>query len=258
MQGVVLLGQAYVNLCEIGDVSHLDWNHEYKCRSAMGKKKVIDDIQLQTNDFERYFNTCKGNINSLRMKYRDLNYFTTQQLLFLRRELAGLKHSATMDVLNLQVYTLLERVLPGLDQLRLRDVLRDVGICDAGICDAGICDAGVCDPMPLPSQERDDHRTADEQVVEKYEILLNNVEKLSYSEPERLAVAALVAKWESSEVELVLWCVQNNENSDLIDELYDEASDDPRFHGIVNQTARADLEQSLAESSYDSDDSDRR
>ena len=259
LQGVVQLGQAYVNLCEVGDVSHLDWKQEYKCKSKMGKS-VIDDIQSKRNEFERFLSTCKEHINSLRMKYHELNYFTTQQLLFLRKELAGLKHSATMNFLNLQVYSLLEKVLPGLHQSSLQDALLDAGILAPHLyhdnCSSDSGSRNAYEPMPFSTQERNDHDTADEQIVERYELLYNHVVKLNYPEPERLAVAALVANLESTDVELVLWCVQNHSNNDLIDELYDDASDDPRFRGIVNQAAGSDLESS--QSSQDSEDSHKR
>lgn len=247
LQGVIQLGQAYVNLCEIGDVSHLDWSQEYKCKRVMGND-IIADIESKSTEFEQRFNACKEHINLLRMKYHELNYFTIQQLLFLRKELAGLKHSATMNSLHLQVYALLEKVLPGLHRSNLQTALLDVGIFTPRLDDDNYSDdaasRNTSEQMPSYSQEREDQRTGDQQLVEKYELLLNNVEKLGYPEPDRLAVAALVENSENSDVEFVLWCVQNHANSVLIDELFDKASDDPRFRGIVNQDAESDLESS--------------
>ena len=255
LQGVIQLGQAYVNLCEIGDVFHLDWKQEYKCKSVMGKK-VIDEIESKSTEFERWFTACKEHINSLRMKYHELNYFTIQQLLFLRKELAGLKHRTTMNSLHLQVYALLEKVLPGLHRSSLQRALHDTGIFTSHFEDDNFSDdaasMNTSEQMSSCIQEREDQRTGDQRFIEKYKLLLQNVETLDYPEPDRLAVAAIVANSESSEVELVLWCVQNNGNSDLIDENYDKASDDPRFRGIVSRDAESDLESS--QSSQDTDD----
>ena len=255
LQGVIQLGQAYVNLREIGDVSHLDWTQEFKCKTVMGKK-VIDDIESKRKEFERRFSVCKEHINSLRMKHHELNHFTIQQLLFLRKELAGLKHSATMNSLHLQVYALLEKVHPGLHRSSLQTALLGAGIFPQHLHDDTFSDDAASrnesELMSSRIQEREDQRAGDQQLVEKYELLLNSVEKLNYPEPDRLAVAALVENSESSDVDLVLWCVQNNTNSDLIDEHYDKASDDARFRGIVNQDAESDLESSR--SSQDSDD----
>ena len=255
MQGVIQLGQAYVNLCEIGDVSHLDWSQEYKCKSVMGKN-VMAGIELKIKEFEQCFNACKEHINSLRMKYHELNYFTIQQLLFLRKELAGLKHSTTMDSLHLQVYALLEKVLPGLHKSSLQTALLGAGIFTPHLHDDTYSDdaasRNATEQMPSYIQERENQRAVDQQVVEKYETLLSNIEPLQYPESDRLAVAALVANLESNDVELVLWCVQNNANSANIDELYDKASGDPSFRGIVDQDAESDLESS--QSSQDSND----
>jgi len=253
LQGVIQLGQAYVNLCEIGDVSHLDWSQEYKCKSVM-RNDVIADIESKSREFERRFNACKEHINSLRMKYHELNYFTIQQLLFLRKELAGLKHSATMNSLHLQVYALLEKVLPGLRRSSLQKALLDFGIFTPRLDDDNYSDdaasRNTSEEMSSFSQESEDQRTGDQQLSEKYELLLNRVEKVHFTEPDRLAVAALVENSEDSEVELFIWCFQNHANSALIDELFDRASDDPRFRGIVNQDGESDLESS--QSSQDS------
>lgn len=241
---------------------HLDWTQEYKCKSVksvMGKK-VIDDIESKRTEFERRLRACKEHINSLRMKHHELNYFTIQQLLFLRKELAGLKHSATMNSLHLQVYALLEKVLPGLHRSSLQTALLGAGIfpqhLDTDTYSDDAASRNASEQMSSCIQEREDQSAGDQQLVKKYELLLDSVEKLNYPEPDRLAVAALVGNPESSDVDLVLWCVQNNANSDLIDEHYEMASDDPRFRGIVNHDAESDLESSR--SSQDSDDIQER
>ena len=237
-------------------MSHLDWTQEYKCKSVSMRKNVIAEIESKSTEFEECFSACKEHINSLRMKYHELNYFTIQQLLFLRKELAGLKHSATMNSLHLQVYALLEKVLPGLHRSSLQTALLGAGIFTSHLHDDTYSDdaasRNASEQMPSCILEREDQRTVYLQVVEKYEQLLDNLEKLNYSEPDRLAVAALFENFEGNDVELVLWCVQNNGNSDIIDENYGKASDDPRFRGIVSQDAASDLESS--QSSQDSDD----
>ena len=244
-----------MNLCEIGDVSHLDWKEEYKCKSSMGKR-IIEDIQSKSNEFEQRYNTCKERINSLRMKYHELNFFTIQQLLFLRKELAGLKQSSTVETLNLQAYTLLEKVLPCLHRALLRDALLEAGIKAPHLDRDDYSDEDTLRSATNLSEEKDDHSAGDEQTVEKYDTLLNNLEKLNLSEPERLAVAALVENRDGSETDLVIWCVQNKDNSDSIDELYNAALEDPSFRGIVDQNAESDEESS--QSSQDSGDDQRR
>ena len=243
-----------MNLCEIGDVSHLDCNKKYECKTTIGRN-IINDIQTQSNEFERRYQACKEHINSQRMKYPELNYFTTQQLLFLRKELAAMKHSAAMNHGNMQVYLLLQKVVPDIHQSRLQEVLREAGI-TLGI-DHDEYSGSASDQMsPQGNHEADDYGGANKQleVADKYEALLSNVEKLGYPEPERLAVAALVANWDSKEAELVIWCVQNNTQDDLLDKLYEEAKKNPMFRSIVDEIAGTESLQP----SEDSDDDDKR
>lgn len=233
-----------MNLCEIGDVSHLDWKGEYKCKNVIGKR-VLVDIQSKSIEFDHRYKECKEHINSLRKKYHELNFFTIQQLLFLRKELAGLKYSSTMEYLHrLQVYSLLEKVCPGIHQSLLQEVFLDAGILspDFSHFSDGDTLGDATQIASLSSQDGEDNSADEVQIIEKYESLLRNVEKLSHSEPERLAVAALANNLQSKEADHVLWCLKNMEDSDLVDELFERASGDPRFRKIVDQKTNSDAE----------------
>ena len=217
---------------------------------------VINDIECQSSKFEQQYQACKEHINSQRRKYPELNYFTTQQLLFLRKELAALRQSSAMNDVTLQVYSLLEKVLPDIHPSTLQEILRETGIMSQYDQDDENSDGDDSGQVSMPNfQELDDHGAVDEEVeiAEKYETLLSAVEKLGFPETERLVVAALVANWESGVADLVVWCVQNKDNDDLIDKLYEEAKTTLRFRGIV-------CEEESSQSSQDSgseDDSQR-
>ena len=216
-------------------------------------KDVINDIISQAQEFELRYDAYRVHLHEQRMKYREINYFTTQQLLFLRKELAAIKRSANIDFLNFQVFALLEKIAPGISPSALKDVLIEAGVMQ----ESENFDDGVSDQPPLPgSHVVDYHEAADEQVEieEKFELLLKRVEKLNYPEAERLALAALVDNWQSSEADLVIWCVQNNTNDDMIDDLCDQAKKNPLFGVIVKEVAG--LESS--ESSEDSEEEDIR
>lgn len=216
-------------------------------------KDVIHDIISQAQEFELRYDAYRVHLHEQRMKYRELNYFTTQQLLFLRKELAAIKRSANIDFLNFQVFALLEKIAPGISPSALKDVLIEAGVMQ----ESENFDDGVSDQPPLPGSHLVDyHQAADEQVEieEKFELLLKRVEKLNYPEAERLALAALVNNWQSSEADLVIWCVQNNTNDDMIDDLCDQAKKNPLFGVIVKEVAG--LESS--ESSEDSEEEDIR
>ena len=214
-------------------MSYLEWSSEYQCKSTL-RSDVISVMETQSKDFQQQYETCKEHINSQRMKCPELNYFTTQQLLFLRKELAALRQNAAMNNLNPQIYSLLEKVHPGIHQSSLNEFLQEAGIMSQN---DDYEDRGS-DQEPVPDvQDVGDHGAADDDVkiAGKYDTLLNSVEKLGFPETERLVVAALVAEWESSEADLVIWCVMNKNNDDRIDELYNEAKQNPRFRAIINE-----------------------
>ena len=184
------------------------------------------------------------------MKCHELNFFTIQQLLFLRKELAGLKRGLTLESLNLQVYSLLEKALPGLHRKLLQEAL-----CEAGIWspDFDLDFYSGEDARNTTSQSSQDDTARDNEMIsEKYESLFDNVEKFNPSEPERLAVAALYNNTEGNIAELVLWCVKNKDKSDLIDEFYEKASEDPKFRDIIGENSDSDEESS--QSSQHSDE----
>lgn len=217
-------------------------------------KDVTNDIISQAQEFELRYDAYRLRLHEQRMKYRELNYFTTQQLLFLRKELAAIKRKANVDFPNFQVFALLEKIVPGISPSTLKGVLIEAGVMQ----ESEQFEDEVSDQPPPWSGSHvvDNHQAADEQVEieEKFELLLKSVEKLNYSEADRLALAALVDNWQNSEADLVIWCVQNNTNDDLIDDLCDQAKKNPLFRVILKEVAG--LESS--ESSEDSEEEDIR
>ena len=197
-------------------------------------KEVINDIASQTQKFKRHYQACKEHINMHRKKYHELNYFTTRQLLFLRKELAAIKNSATTSFPNLQAYALLEKIVPDFHPSTLKDVFLKARIISQN---DSYSEVGS-DQLSLSGiQEVDYHRAAGKQVeiAKKYDTLLRSVEMLGYAKAERLTVAALVDGWQSSDNELVVWCVLYQTEDDRIDYLYEEAKRNPIFADIVNE-----------------------
>ena len=251
MQGVVQLGQAYVKLSEIGDVHYLNWKKEYKCKSRLGVD-VTNDITAQTEGFERHYQACKEHVNVQRMKHRELNYFTTQQLLFLRKELASIKSGTLLNALSVQVYALLEKICADIHPSTLHAALYDTGYV-AQNEDSN--DGSVFEQFSPPGIdiEVDNEQTADRQlkIVQTYERLLKYAESLS-PDAERLAIAAVVYGCQNNvwgDADLVVWCALNKANVDLIDKLYSKAKSNLPFRSILDEAVES-------ESSQCSEDSD--
>lgn len=254
MQGVVQLGQAYVKLSDTGDVRYLNWKKEYKCKSRLGID-VTNDITAQTEEFERHYQACKEHVNVQRMKHRELNYFTTQQLLFLRKELASIKSGAPLNVLSVQVYALLEKICTDIHPSTLLAALYDTGYVAQNEDNN---DGSVSEQLPPPGIgiEVDNEQTAEQQleIVQTYERLLKYAESLS-SDAERLAIAAIVYGCQNNvwgDADLVVWCALNKANVDLIDKLYSEAKSNPPFRSIVDEAVESESSQCSEDSDGDS------
>ena len=73
---------------------------------------------------EQSLQQWKDELHTKRMLYSELNHFTTRQLLVLRRQLAVVQGRGpkAVDSIPLEVYNLLESVLPGVEPAILKSV----------------------------------------------------------------------------------------------------------------------------------------
>ena len=153
----------------------------------------------------------KDELHAKRMMYSELNHFTTQQLLVLRRQLAEVQGRGpkAVDSIPLKVYNLLESVLPGVEPVILKSVL-----------------------------------ISQSSHVEMFQTLVSKLESIGYpAEAEKIAIAALNSCKEASEADLIVWCVKNASNKDVIDASYSEALHDPRYLALINKDLAAPVEE---------------
>jgi hypothetical protein len=99
LQGAIRLGTIYLNLCETGEVGHLNWITELSCRN----KDVSGDLHNQYDELEGYFKAWTSVLDSQRKRCKELNYFTAKQLLYMRKELAELRRGREFVSLGVQV-----------------------------------------------------------------------------------------------------------------------------------------------------------
>ena len=70
----------------------------------------MNDLQIYTQEMENELDTWKKEVHSVRKKYYELNYYTTVQLLILRRELGAFKIHKQKSVISPDVLALLQSV----------------------------------------------------------------------------------------------------------------------------------------------------
>ncbi|KAK3715936.1 hypothetical protein QZH41_016501 [Actinostola sp. cb2023] len=154
----------------------------------------------------------------------ELNYFTAKQLLYLRKEVADLKRGRDFGSLEVQIYTLLDSVLPGVNANLLQQALIAI-------------DIDVDDPMMTDNQslrmEVDDD-LSEQSLRERHKKLFKNIEDLGFDE--EVALAAIVACNSSDESDdLLMWCIKNNGREDVIDEMCGEGARNPKYTSLFPQ-----------------------
>lgn len=113
-------------MCQIGDVllslqrhgndQYMDWQMKCQCRTP----DIVDQLQTMASGMETDLGKWKDEVQDTRGKFYQLNYFTTQQLLQLRRELGRFKDPSNRGTIKPQVMALLQSIS--------RDITSDVVI----------------------------------------------------------------------------------------------------------------------------------
>ena len=182
-----------------------------------------------------------------RLQYKELNHYTTMQLLCLRGKLADLRGRGprAVDSISLDVYNLLESTLPGVEPDILKTVLVSCGICSqetgqdilrsfSGGCTIQQSAFGK-QPVPVKNTQ-----SAQEEL---FQSLVAHLESIgSYSDPEEIAIAAMMSCKDASETDLIVWCVKNGNKEDVIRSKYSEALDDPRYCALIDKDASVSIE----------------
>ena len=125
LEGIMHLAAAYINLLESGFVHRIHWCQEFHCSRDQRKgESIAQELARVSTAMEDCYSKWKRKVVNARKEYRELNFFTTQQLMLLRKELASACHRSQFHVENLQVFTLLESVRPSLDSEHLKAAIQ--------------------------------------------------------------------------------------------------------------------------------------
>ena len=245
LQCVLRLATVYISLCKAGEVSHLKWKHEFQCTPILiANRSLINDLMNESEHMEQCLQQWKDELHTKRLQYSELNHFTTRQLLFLRSKLAVVQGRGprAVDGIPLEVYNLLESVLPGIDPATLKSVLTFCGICSQEAGQNIIRSYGASSKSQRPSNHSDKHKLPKERLPsDMFQSFVAKLELLGYSE--EVAIAAMVSCKDATEADLIVWSVQNGNNEDLISAKYSEAQNDPRYLQLMDKDSTMSWEQ---------------
>ena len=256
-QGVLRLASVYVSLCKEGEVSHLEWRDQFHSKPLVGEERLADQLNEESNRMERCLYQWREEIHAKRMQYSHLNHYTIQQLLLLRKSLAGVHNEGLRACESL--FSLLESVLPGILPSALHAALVSSGICSAQERDplrtyeAGFTFQMSDSPGRSVSSTQSSIVTSpgsQSSAVERFRSLVSKVEQICVDvDSEMVAIAAMVACGNVGEGDLILWCFKNGTNEILVSEKYSEAQNDPRFAMLLSKLG---AEPSTAEDTFES------
>ena len=114
------IADVLIALQQVGNVQYIGWVLEVPCR-----RKMVTVLQQQAKSMEHELEKWKEELKTMREQYYELNYYTTLQLLILRREL-GLIKSQPSAVLKPNVVTLLRSISLQISSIEASQVVHSV------------------------------------------------------------------------------------------------------------------------------------
>ena len=248
------LATAYIDLFESGYIHRMNWSQEYHCsKDQVAGESITKELDEESSFMEKCYKNWKKKVSDARKEYRELNFFTTQQLMTLRKEIASVCHSNDLAMSSIQVLTLLESVRPSLTSEQLKSAIERV------FKDTELLEnlRGTAELLSFT------HVPSDDEIVTRKSMFDNNnylgsssstatsmcqVQTASVKKPkpketskiqsflnaaaddgysEQIALAALASLGvDAEEDDLLLWCLEEADEAD-IEALYEDAKQNP-------------------------------
>ena len=248
------LATAYIDLFESGYIHRMNWSQEYHCsKDQVAGESIAEELNEESSLMETCYKNWKKKVSDARKEYRELNLFTTQQLMTLRKEIATVCHSNNLAMSNIQVLTLLESVRPSLTSEQLKSAI------ERAFKDTELLEnlRGTAELLSFT------HVPSDDEIVTRKSMFDNNnylgsssstatsmcqVQTASVKKPkpketskiqsflnaaaddgysEQIALAALASLGvDAEEDDLLLWCLEEADEAD-IEALYEDAKQNP-------------------------------
>lgn len=107
LKRVNLISDSAQKLKDFGHLEFLQWEKEYLCSEFLYN---LDDLDKEIKELERVLVGWIFNVWSCRYQFPELNYYTTEQIIILRKELTPIIRDSSSKV-NPQVFYLLHSVI---------------------------------------------------------------------------------------------------------------------------------------------------
>ena len=260
------LATAYIDLFESGYIHRMNWSQKYHCSESIAK-----EVNKESSFMETCYKNWKKKVSYARKEYRELNFFTTQQLMTLRKEIATVCHSNDLAMSNIQVLSLLESVRPSLTSEQLKSAI------ERAFKDTELLEnlRGTAELLSFT------HVPSDDEIVTRKSMFDNNnylgssssaatsmcqVQTASVKKPkpketskiqsflnaaaddgysEQIALAALASLGvDAEEDDLLLWCLEKANEVD-IEALYEDAKQNPMIAREISSGEEESIDQDV-------------
>ena len=114
------IAELLIDLQQFGNVRYTGWTLQVPCSTS---EAIVDSLQNQAKKMERELSDWKKTVNHARQEFYELNYFTTIQLLTLRRELS--MERASSDIVP-NVLFLLQSISSQITSIGIRELVKKV------------------------------------------------------------------------------------------------------------------------------------
>ena len=274
------LATAYINLSESGFVHRMHWIQEFHCSKDQREgESISEELAIASMEMENCYLNWKKKVSNTRKEYQELNVFTTQQMLLLRREIAIACRRSDLHVGNLQILTLLESVRPNVDSEHLKAAIQHA-FKDTSLLDQikrmedlpsfsliphqekfdtskslfennNYVDRSPSTGVTSPHVQNPSIKKEKPKDVSKIQRFLNAAEDEGYSEQVALSALASLGV-DAEEDDLLLWCLEESDDADL-ESLYEEAMANPLVVREIYPQEVLDVQEiQLEEARYDS------
>ena len=120
LHSVCRIAEVVIALQQAGSVQYTSWTLEFHCAEDMFEK-----LKNIAKEMEDQLGGWKSDVRQAREQFYELNYYTTVQLLSLRKELGRLK-SQTSTPISPNVLTLLQSISADITATDVRDAVHGV------------------------------------------------------------------------------------------------------------------------------------
>ncbi len=123
LHSICRIAEVLLTLQQVGNVNYTGWALQVPCSTD---RQLINQLQSQASDMENELSMWKKDVEMQRENFYELNYYTTLQLLTLRKELGRLKNPSKDGAIPPEILALLQSISVQVTPSHIIDAVNEV------------------------------------------------------------------------------------------------------------------------------------